>query len=169
MSTIGTGSKIPPTLHAALWDKSRDLNPATRRVWNDHELAAWLKTAHGIECSHDAVTKILRPLRQTARAAALDAVRERITLELGAQLEALDDIALKVARDARNAKPSARRELFEAYTKFVTMKLRYALGERVEIEADVGVEAKVTVTDARERVAAQLARVAAGAGRRGAG
>ena len=169
MSVHGTRAKIPPTLHGVLWDRSRDINPASRRVWNDHELAAWLREAHGIECAHDAVTKVLRPFRQAARAAALDVVRERITLELGAQLEALDDIALKVARDARAAKPSARRELFEAYTKFVTMKLRYALGERVEIEADVGVEAKVTVTDARERVAAQLARVAAGAGRREAG
>ena len=53
----------------------------------------------------------------------------------------------------------------EAYTKFATMKLRYALGERVELDADVALDAKVTVTDARERVASGLAKLAAVAGR----
>ena len=163
------GPKIPDSLRGALWRMSREVNPATCAPWTDQELADWLRAEHGISCSHDAVTRLLKPFRATARGAALEVIRAQITRELATQLDDLDGLATMVAADARDAKPGSRRELFEALTKFVTMKLRYALGERVELDADVALDAKVTVTDARERVAAQLARLAAGAGRSGAG
>lgn len=160
-----SGSKIPDSLRGALWRMSREANPVTGAPWTDQELADWLRAEHGIACSHDAVTRLLKPLRATARGAALEVIRAQVTRELSTQLDELDELAVLVARDARDAKPGARRELFEAYTKFAAMKLRYALGERVELDADVSVDGKVTVTDARERVAAQLAKLAAGAGR----
>lgn len=169
MSVLGTGSKIPDHLRATLWRMSRETNEATGARWADHELADWLRAEHGIVCSHDAVARALRPFRATARNAALEVVRAQITKELGDQLATLDGLATLVANDARAATPAARRELFEAYTKFATMKLRYALGERVEVDADVNVDGKVQVQDARQRVAAQLAKLAAGAGRSGAG
>lgn len=165
MSVPGTGSRLPEHLVSTLWTMSRDLHPTSGRRWTDHELADWLRDEHGIKCSHDVVTRALKPLRTTARGAALEVVRAQITKELTTQLDALDEIAAMVARDARAAKPGARRELFEAYTKFATMKLRYALGERVELDADVALDAKVTVTDARERVASGLAKLAAVSGR----
>lgn len=165
MSPPGTGSKIPDHLRATLWRMSREVNDATGTRWADHELADWLRDEHGIACSHDAVARALRPFRATAHNAALEVVRAQITRELGAQLATLDDLATLVARDARDAKPATRRELFEAYTKFATMKLRFALGERVELDADLSVDGKVQVQDARQRVAAQLAKLAAGAGR----
>ena len=77
MSAHGTGSKIPPTL-LPVPDLSQSLHPGTGRVWNDHQLAAWLKSGARHPVFHDAVRGALLPLWQMARAATVDAIRTRI-------------------------------------------------------------------------------------------
>lgn len=137
MSVPGSGSKIPEDLLNQLWAMSREINPTTSRRWSDQDLAGWLREAHQIQVSHDAVTRALRPLRAVARAAALESIRDRVARDLETQIGDLDDIAEMIALDACAATPAARRELFEAYTKFVALKLRHTLGDRVEVDADV--------------------------------
>lgn len=174
MSTHGTSAKIPPTLLPELFDLSQSLHHDTKRVWNDHQLAAWLKSQHGIECSHDSVRKALLPLRQVARAAIADAIRAKIVERIPDQIEALDGLMDKVralTSPARGKKPPSPAQLLgvlDEYRKGLETKLRFSgVGEKVEMQADVTVE-EVARDDARDELAEALAREAAGAARRGA-
>lgn len=138
MSTNGTGSKIPPAVVAELFDLSQSLHPATKRVWNDSQLAEHLRARHGIEVAHDAVTRALRPLRNAAREAMMERVRARMTERLDTQLETFDDLLDKVAADARRAKGGkSRADSTDVFRKGLQVKLRYTIGERVEVDADV--------------------------------
>lgn len=171
MSTHGTSAKIPPTLLPELFDLSQSLHPGTKRVWNDHQIAEYLSKHHGIECSHDSVRKALMPLRQTARAALADAVRSKIIDRIPDQIEALDDLMDKVraiATPKPGKKPASPAQLLGALDEFrkgLETKLRFSgVGEKVEMQADVAVE-EVSRGDARDELAAVLAREAAAAAR----
>ena len=171
MSVPGTGSKIPPAVVAELFDLSQSLHPATKRVWNDHQLAAHLKSAHGIEVSHDAVTRALNPLRQVARAALADVVRSKILARIPDQIEALDDLMDKVraittpAAGKKPPSPGVVMNALDEFRKGLETKLRFSgVGEKVEMQADVAVE-EVPRGDARDELAAVLAREAAAAAR----
>lgn len=138
MSVHGTRAKIPPVLLLEVFDLSQSIHPATRTVWSNHQIAKWLRDTHGIECSHDAVRTALAPLREAATREVFDKVRERMTAKLGDQLETLDDLLLKVATDARRAKtPKSRADSTDVFRKGLQVKLRYTLGEKMEMHADV--------------------------------
>lgn len=173
MPAIGTGSKIPPSLLAELFDLSQSLHPATKRTWNDHQLAAWLKSEHDIQCSHDAVRNALLPLRQMARAATADAIRSRILERIPDQIEALDGLmdkvrALSTPKPGKKApSPNTVLAALDEFRKGLETKLRFSgVGEKIEMQADVAVE-EVPRGDARDELAAVLAREAAAAARPG--
>lgn len=167
----GTGSKIPPAVLDEVFDLSQTLHPATKRVWSHHQLAVHLRERHGIECSHDAVRRALEPMQRIARAAAGDAIRSKILGRMADHLDALDGlidkaVALTVAKPGKKA-PSANVVLgvLDEVRKALETKLRFSgVGERVEMQADVTVE-EVPRDDARDELAAVLAREAAAAAR----
>lgn len=171
MSNLGGNPKIPPALLPELFDLSQSLHPGTKRVWSDHQIAAHLKSAHGIEVSHDAVTRALNPLRAIARAATADAIRSKIVDRIPDQIEALDGLMDKVRAIAspRSGKkpptPSQVLAALDEYRKGLETKLRFSgVGEKVEMTADVAVE-EVPRGDARDELATVLAREAAAATR----
>lgn len=171
MSIPSTQSKIPPSLLPELFDLSQSLHPGTKRVWSDHQIAAWLKSQHGIECAHDAVTRALHPLRQTARAATADVIRSKIVDRIPDQIEALDDLMDKVraiVSPKPGKKPPTPGQVLSALDEFrkgLETKLRFSgVGEKVEMQADVAIE-EVPRGDARDELAAVLAREAAAATR----
>lgn len=171
MPPVGTAAKIPPALLPELFDLSQSLHPGTKRVWNDHQIAAWLKATHGIEVSHDAVTRALNPLRAIARAATADAIRSKIVDRIPDQIEALDGLMDKVraiASPKPGKKPPTPGQVLSALDEFrkgLETKLRFSgVGEKVEMTADVAVE-EVPRGDARDELATVLAREAAAATR----
>ena len=171
MPPIGGPPKIPPALLPELFDLSQSLHPGTKRVWSDHQIAAHLKSAHGIEVSHDAVTRALNPLRAVARAATADAIRSKIVDRIPDQIEALDGLMDKVraiASPKPGKKPPTPGQVMAALDEFrkgLETKLRFSgVGEKVEMSADVAVE-EVPRGDARDELATVLAREAAAATR----
>lgn len=144
MPPIGGPPKIPPALLPELFDLSQSLHPGTKRVWSDHQIAAHLKAHHGIEVSHDAVTRALNPLRQVARAAIADAVRSKILERIPDQLEALDGLMDKV-RALVNPKPGKKPPppstvlaVLDEFRKAIDTKLKFSgIGEKLNVDADL--------------------------------
>lgn len=144
MPSNGGQPKIPPSLVPELFDLSQSLHPGTKRVWSDHQIAAHLKSVHGIEVSHDAVTRVLTPLRQVARAAVADAVRSKILDRIPDQIEALDGLMDKVralAAPKPGKKPPTAATVLSALDEFrkgLDTKLKFSgIGEKLSVDADL--------------------------------
>lgn len=101
--------KIPEGLHEELFALSLELNPATGLPYADKDLAAWLKTTHGVEASHDSVTRALRPYRKAAREARLERVRVRASEDLPGRITAHGTLMDQLLLDAKSAKTVAAR------------------------------------------------------------
>ncbi len=159
-------SAIPEHLIDLAAEMYGDRNPKTGRRWTFRDLAAWLREQHGLEVSRECVRRAVKPVRAERAELRREVLRERIAKTLPDQLDTLDDLLVKLAADARKAKPSARLDVVDVFRKALETKLRFSgVGERVETEAEVHVDAAVSVTDARDELAESLAREAAGAAR----
>lgn len=157
-------TKIPDALHAPLLDLAGSLHPETRVRWTHAQLTTWLADTHGIEVAPRTVTNLLRSLRHEVTQGLQDATRSALLAKLSGQVDAFDeemDALLQDLRTAPGLKLSQRAEALDTYRKALDTKLRFAgVGEKVVVEADVTVDAAVSVTDARAALAASLARLA---------
>ena len=157
-------SAIPEHLVDLAAEMYGDRNPKTGQRWTFRDLAAWLREQHGLEVSRECVRRAVKPVRAERAELRREILRERIGASLSDQLDTLDGLLVKLAADAQKAKPALRLDLVDTYRKALETKLRFSgAGERVETEAEVHVDAAVTVTDARDELAESLAREAAGA------
>lgn len=154
-------SAIPEHLIDLAAEMYGDRNPKTGRRWTFRDLAAWLREQHGLEVSRECVRRAVKPVRAERAELRREVLRERIAKTLPDQLDTLDDLLVKLAADARKAKPSARLDVVDVFRKALETKLRFSgVGERVESEAEVHVDAAISVTDARAALAEGLARAA---------
>lgn len=129
--TVPTGGppKIPEGLHEALFALSLELNPATGLPYADKDLAAHLKAHHGIEVSHDSVTRCLRPYRRAAREARLERVRVRASEDLPGRITTHGTLMDQLVTDAKAAKTVAGRvKAIGEHRKGVEMLARIASG-----------------------------------------
>jgi hypothetical protein len=159
-------SAIPEHLVDLAAEMFGDRNPRTGRRWTYRDLAAWLHAEHGLDVSRECVRRAVKPVRAERAELRREILRDRIGATLSDQLDTLDALLVKLAKDAQKAKPMQRVDLVDVYRKALETKLRFSgVGERVEAEAEVHVDAAVSVTDARDELAESLAREAAGAAR----
>lgn len=160
-------TKIPDALHAPILELAGSLHPETRTRWTGAQLAAWLASEHGIDVCQRTVNNLLRSLRHELAQGLQDEARAALLCKLTAQVDAFDDEMEALLHDLRTTpkvKLSARAEVVEIYRRALDTKLRWAgIGEKVTVEADVSVDANVTVTDARAALAEELEKLTAGA------
>lgn len=144
---------IPESLQEQLAELygEHDAKLARRRTYRD--LAAWLREAHGIETSHQAVRRVVDPLRRERAELRRDALRERLTAQLAAQVDTLDDLMTKVAAltatGPKGKRPSAGSVLkaLDEFRKGLDTKLRFAgVGERHEVSAEDAEGGSVAMT-----------------------
>jgi hypothetical protein len=129
MPPIGGPPKIPEGLHEELFNLSLELNPATGLPYADKDIAAWLKASHGIEVSHDAVTRCLRPYRREAREARLERMRVRASEDLPGRITTHGTLMDQLLVDAKAAKTVAGRvKAIGEHRKGVEMLSRIASG-----------------------------------------
>ena len=168
----GTTS-LPDDLVEHLSELYGTLHPKTGKRWTLRELAAVAsqRFPEGVQVSHMAVQRALRPVLAERAQIAREVLRAKITERINLQIDTLDDLLVKIAADAFAEDVSAyqRSISVDTYRKALESKLRFGgVGERMEVEADVHVDATVHVTDARAELAEALAREAAGPARRSA-
>lgn len=160
-------TKIPEELFGAILDLAGSLHPETRSRWTGAQIAAWLASEHGIDVCQRTVTNLLRSLRHELAQGLQDEARAALLGKLTAQVDAFDDLLDGLLADMNTApklKLSDRAEVVEIYRRALDTKLRWAgIGEKVTVEADVSVDANVTVTDARAALAEELEKLTAGA------
>ncbi len=175
MIVAGT-TTLPDALVQQLAELYGETHPKTKRRWTLRQLAEFASKELDREVTHPVVERAIKPLREEWAKTAIDVARQRIGAKLPAQLDALDDMLTRVQRDFTRAKsPAQRADALDTYRKGVLLKLRYSgVGERMEVDANVTLDATVTVHDARSALAARLARAApvapaVGAGEGGAG
>lgn len=129
MPPTGGPPKIPEGLHEELFNLSLELNPATGLPYADKDIAAWLKAHHGIEVSHDAVTRCLRPYRREAREARLERMRVRASEDLPGRITTHGTLMDQLLVDAKAAKTVAGRvKAIGEHRKGVEMLSRIANG-----------------------------------------
>jgi hypothetical protein len=129
MPPTGGPPKIPEGLHEELFNLSLELNPATGLPYADKDIAAWLKAHHGIEVSHDAVTRCLRPYRREAREARLERMRVRASEDLPGRITTHGTLMDQLLVDAKAAKTVAGRvRAIGEHRKGVEMLARIASG-----------------------------------------
>jgi hypothetical protein len=129
MPPTGGPPKIPEGLHEELFNLSLELNPATGLPYADTDIAAWLKAHHGIEVSHDAVTRCLRPYRREAREARLERMRVRASEDLPGRITTHGTLMDQLLVDAKAAKTVAGRvRAIGEHRKGVEMLARIASG-----------------------------------------
>lgn len=159
---------LPDDLVEALADLYATANPKTGKRWTSHELAALASVRLDRPIAHTTVMRAIRPLLSTRADVTREVLRAKIGERLGAQLDTLDDLLTKIGNDARDAESPYQRALStDTYRKALESKLRFSgIAERVEVQAEVHVDAAVSVTDARDELAESLAREAAGPARR---
>lgn len=162
-------TKIPEGLEEEVLELAGELNPETSRRWTLRELAAWLLEKHRVEVSHMAVGRLLARLRRERAEALRDALRAELAGTLGPQFQRLDELTTKLAARATpdGKKGVTVKELaliVDNVRKVLIAKARIAgFADRIELDANVNVDASVTVDDARAAVAAALAKLAPGA------
>lgn len=157
-----TSLTIPDDLVEQLADLRGEVNPKTSRRWTYADLSALLAESFNITASREAVRRAVSPVLAERRGIAREAMREQMLTTLPKQAETLDSLMAKVGADALKAKPSARAALADTYRKMLETKLRFGgIGERLEIDADITADGTVAVTvrDARDELAARLARL----------
>jgi hypothetical protein len=166
-------TKIPEDLYAPILDLAGSLHPETRSRWTGAQIAAWLAAEHGIEVSQRTVSNLLRSLRHEFAQGLQDDARAALLGKLTAQTEAFDELLDGLLDDMASTpklKLSDRAEVVEVYRRALDTKLRWAgIGEKVTVDANVNVDAAVTVTDARAELAASIAKLAQEPERQGSG
>lgn len=143
-------------------------HPKTGQRWTSRQLAE-VAASLGHPVTHMVVLRALRPALNERAQIAREVLRAKITERITAQVDTLDDLLTKVAADATAQDVSAYQRAIstDTYRKALESKLRFGgVGERMEVEGEVTVDATVTVTDARDELAESFARETAGAARR---
>jgi hypothetical protein len=168
---MGAPTAIPESLHAELLALYGEHDPVLGRRRTFRDLSAWLSRAHGIDASREAVRRVVQPMRAEIAELRREVLRETIAMTLPGQLDVLDDLMEKAKKIASKPKATAGHVLgaLDEYRKAVETKLRFGgVSEslKVDVTGDVTVDDK-PVRDARDELAAVLAREAAGAARRG--
>lgn len=129
---------IPESLHQTLTDLYGEIDPATGRRRTYPDLSRWLRDAHGVEASREAVRRLVEPLRRERAEIRREVLREKLAAQLGAQVDTLDELMAKVVglTSPTNGKKVAAGVVLEALDMFrraVETKARFAgVGERVE-------------------------------------
>lgn len=91
---------IPEALEELLLQRAGEINPASGRRWQLRELAQWLLSQHGVECSHMAVQRCLTKLRRERSDALKEVLREELLTTLIADWARLDGLANDVYQRA---------------------------------------------------------------------
>lgn len=158
-----TSLTISDDLVEQLADLRGELNPKTQRRWTFAELSALLAESFNTKASREAVRRAVNPVLAERAAARREASKEKMLETLPLQVETLDTLMAKVSADAlKTKKPTMRGALADTYRKMLETKLRFGgIGERLEIDADITADGTVAVTvrDARDELAARLARL----------
>jgi len=127
---------IPEALEETLLEMSGAINPATSKRWEFRELAAWLKSEHGIECSRMAVWRCLAKVRRVRAEVLREVLRERLleTLEFDWEnIDALSSELIEMADAHRGAKnPKNFLSIVSELRKLALAKAR-TVGIRVEV------------------------------------
>lgn len=141
-------TKIPETVADLMLELSGEVHPATQKRWTSAQLAAWLKTEHGITVDPRTVSNLLHTLRTQAALALQDGVRHVILDRLAPQLNALDDLTDALAADAsQSTKLSERVTALEAVRRVIETKLKFSgVGERVTMDTDASEGGSMTAT-----------------------
>lgn len=69
---------IPATLHSVVAERLSALDPSTGKPHTSRAVAAWLKDAHGIECSHHVVLRVAASVDAKHEARVIAALREEL-------------------------------------------------------------------------------------------
>ncbi len=162
---------IPESLHQELTALYAVHDPVLGRRRTFRDLSDWLRDAHGVIASREAVRNVVQALRAEAAEIRRDVLRERITAKVADQVDSLDDLMERARRIARrkNAKPAQVLAVLDEYRKGLETKLRFGgLGDAAKTDLETGVTPTDDNTrDARTELAAALAREATGDARRG--
>lgn len=78
-------------------DAERDITAKAAEGWTTRRIAAWLKEAHGISVSHEAVAKLLRQTRETRADVAAAVTREALRPHVVSDLDRLEEIRAEAA------------------------------------------------------------------------
>lgn len=136
-----TSVTIPEALEPELLRLAGELNPATSRRYTTRELAAWLKTTHGVECSHMAVVRCLRAQRAEIATELRELLREQLLSSMAAEWEALDGLSAEVLEDAAEHRKEKRTKEFlgcvAELRKIAATRARVAGVERIEVSGEV--------------------------------
>jgi hypothetical protein len=74
---------IPPNLHAEVIAKLSAQDPATGKVYTSRAVAAWLRTAHDVRCSHHAVLRVEAAASERGEQILVAALREELRDAVG--------------------------------------------------------------------------------------
>lgn len=141
------GPVIPESLHDELFTLYGEIDPATSRRRTYRDLSRWLLSTHNVVASHEAVRRIVGPLRIERAELRREVLRERLLAQIAPQVDTLDELMVKAQAltnvGPKGKKPSASVVLdtLDAYRKGVETKLKFAgIGERVEAAGEVDAE-----------------------------
>ena len=133
---------IPEALEETLLEMSGALNPDTKRRWELRELAAWLKSAHGLTVSHMAVWRCLSKLRRARAALTREVLRERLLDTLEFDWENLDALAATIIEKADGMRDDKNPKGFLACVS----ELRKIAATKARIATGTDDDEKVTVS-----------------------